>query len=374
MHEGGVGEPYQPNINIIGNKIHDQGSDKGPAKEHPGPHSGAGIEMYDMSNNLVANNEVFAVNEGISPKMKSTNVTIRNNTIYDYGTGINIMNTVDHIFIEGNVFYDDPYSNYANEPGAIAWRGGFWHTNNITIVHNTFYNIHRGLVMDGSSEGGDTYGHFFRNNIFYDADYEMEERNANPHFSSNYNIFDTITGAPLFYGGGSNLNLAQWQTYTGQEQNPILVTISDPQLFVNQASYNLHLAENSPAIDRGEFIVGYHCLLADDHGGSGLTNCRHWSGNAPDIGALEYTGPPPPDTTPPIRSNGLPAGTLPSNTTQVTLSLTTNEIARCKYATTSGINYNVMPYTFANTDSTTHSTLITGLTNNHTYIYYVKMQ
>ena len=42
------------------------------------------------------------------------------------------------------------------------------------------------------------------------------------------------------------------------------------------------------------------------------------------------------DTTPPVRSNGQPTGTLPAGTTQTTLSLTTNESATCRYGTTQG--------------------------------------
>src|SRR4030095_8471368 len=44
----------------------------------------------------------------------------------------------------------------------------------------------------------------------------------------------------------------------------------------------------------------------------------------------------PADTTPPVRSNGLPTGTVPAGTTQTTLSLSTNANATCRYATTAG--------------------------------------
>lgn len=41
------------------------------------------------------------------------------------------------------------------------------------------------------------------------------------------------------------------------------------------------------------------------------------------------------DTTPPIRSNGAPTGTLSETTTDATLSLSTDESATCKYSTVS---------------------------------------
>ncbi|HEX4036521.1 MAG TPA: hypothetical protein VHX37_00565 [Acidobacteriaceae bacterium] len=80
------------------------------------------------------------------------------------------------------------------------------------------------------------------------------------------------------------------------------------------------------------------------------------------------------DTTPPLRSAGLPTGTLASGTTQATLSLTTDEAATCRYATTTGVAYTAMTNTFATTGGTSHSTTITGLQGGATYAYYVRCQ
>jgi chitodextrinase len=78
------------------------------------------------------------------------------------------------------------------------------------------------------------------------------------------------------------------------------------------------------------------------------------------------------DTTPPVRSNGSPSGALAAGTTQATLSLTTDEDATCKYATSPGVYYTNMPNTFTTTGSTSHSTTVTGLTNGGSYNYYVR--
>jgi Concanavalin A-like lectin/glucanases superfamily/Putative esterase len=82
----------------------------------------------------------------------------------------------------------------------------------------------------------------------------------------------------------------------------------------------------------------------------------------------------PADTTPPVRSNGSPAGTLAAGTTQTTLSLTTNENATCRYATSSGVAYGSMPNTFATTGGTAHSATRTGLTNGSSYSFFVRCQ
>lgn len=80
------------------------------------------------------------------------------------------------------------------------------------------------------------------------------------------------------------------------------------------------------------------------------------------------------DTTPPVRSNGQPTGTLPAGTTTTATSLSTNEGATCRYATTAGVIYGAMTSTFSTTGGTSHSSTLTGLTNGTTYTYYVRCQ
>jgi chitodextrinase/peptidoglycan hydrolase-like protein with peptidoglycan-binding domain len=78
------------------------------------------------------------------------------------------------------------------------------------------------------------------------------------------------------------------------------------------------------------------------------------------------------DTTPPLRSNGLPNGTLAFGTTQTTMSLATDESATCKYGTTAGTAYASLPNTFTTTGGTTHSVLLIGLTNGTPYTFFVR--
>ena len=83
---------------------------------------------------------------------------------------------------------------------------------------------------------------------------------------------------------------------------------------------------------------------------------------------------PPPDTTPPIRSNGSPSGVLPQGTTQTTISLDTNEDATCRYATTPGVDYGSMAGIFDTSGGRTHSSLVTGLSDGATFSYYVRCE
>jgi hypothetical protein len=82
----------------------------------------------------------------------------------------------------------------------------------------------------------------------------------------------------------------------------------------------------------------------------------------------------PPDTTPPVRSNGQPSGTLPAGTTQTTLSLTTDENANCRYSTSAGVSYASMVNVFTTTGGTTHSTTVSGLSNGGNFSFFVRCQ
>lgn len=97
--------------------------------------------------------------------------------------------------------------------------------------------------------------------------------------------------------------------------------------------------------------------------------------NAPVICSAVVPPPPPPtDTTAPVMSNGAPSSNQPAGTTQVAMSLTTDESATCKYGTATNQTYANKPNTFATTGATTHSTTLTGLTNGTSYTYRVRCQ
>ncbi len=134
--------------------------------------------------------------------------------------------------------------------------------------------------------------------------------------------------------------------------------------FVNRAGKNFHLAESDTgARNYGLDLSGDpHLALTNDI--DGQTRSGGW-----DIGADETGGA---DAVAPVRFDGAPSGTLPRGTTQTTISLSTNEAATCRYATTAGVAYESMPFTFATTGGLTHAQLVTGLVGEQTYTYYVR--
>ena len=87
-----------------------------------------------------------------------------------------------------------------------------------------------------------------------------------------------------------------------------------------------------------------------------------------------FTTAAPADTTPPVRSGGLPSGDLPAGTTGATISVVTDEDATCKYGTTAGTSYASLSNTFTTTGATVHSSSVSGLSNGTTYTYYIRCQ
>ncbi len=79
-----------------------------------------------------------------------------------------------------------------------------------------------------------------------------------------------------------------------------------------------------------------------------------------------------PDTTPPARSSGAPAGSLEAGTTETTISLTTDEAATCRWDSVPGIDYAAMPNSFAATGTTAHSTQVSGLFDSGSFAYHVR--
>ena len=79
------------------------------------------------------------------------------------------------------------------------------------------------------------------------------------------------------------------------------------------------------------------------------------------------------DNIPPVISNPNPNGVLPSGSTQITISVATDENASCKYSITDD-TYLSMPNTFSITGSVNHSQFVNGLVDGGNYNYYVRCQ
>lgn len=79
------------------------------------------------------------------------------------------------------------------------------------------------------------------------------------------------------------------------------------------------------------------------------------------------------DAAAPTISNISPSGEQIAGTASMTMSLTTNESATCKYSGTSGVAFTAMTV-FTTTGTTGHSTAVSGLSDGNSYSYYIKCQ
>lgn len=74
----------------------------------------------------------------------------------------------------------------------------------------------------------------------------------------------------------------------------------------------------------------------------------------------------------PTRFNGAPSGHIPAGSSNVEISLNTDGLASCRYATSPGISFGSMTGRFSPPIGNAFATVVTGLQNNTTYTYYVR--
>lgn len=78
------------------------------------------------------------------------------------------------------------------------------------------------------------------------------------------------------------------------------------------------------------------------------------------------------DLVPPVISGGSPSGLLSFTTTQVDLTVTTNEPSTCKFSSLSGVDYSAMELTLATEKGKKHTANLSGLQNDSRYEYFVR--
>jgi hypothetical protein len=209
----------------------------------------------------------------------------------------------------------------------------------VYVYSNTVYGNSTGI---NHAACGDVL-FFVKNNISYD------------------NVQDYANGCGDAFNSASTNNLSKDATAPAFNTYYRNKTISFINVSTSTGSENFHLAPtDSDAIGMGADLSSDPNLpFATDI--DGQTRTAPWSIGADDL-----------DVAPPVLSGGSPTGILVAGTTSASLSLTTNEIATCRYSTLAGIAYASMTNAFTNTTSTSHSTTVSGLTNGNSYTYYVR--
>jgi hypothetical protein len=195
-----------------------------------------------------------------------TNIIFEYNHVQDCTNGIKI--NTDSIFRYNLVTDTGKYTTSPDKPdnGFQAFTHDYDNNvSNMQVYNNTVvgYNNSYSFMVSGAFKNQTVT--VFKNNIAYQP--------RSYYVRSNNTTFNN-KGNNLFFGKSA----ASFSGYTADSSS----LFEDP-LFIDSASYDYHLSENSPAIDGGVLIYSSQAYL----------------GNSPDIGAFESDGTTPP-TSPPV--------------------------------------------------------------------------
>lgn len=224
---------------------------------------------------------------------------------------------------------------------------------NNTLTHNTTSNNVSNLLSSqlflGSNWSGEegTRIHDATNHVYWD-DVEIFSSNGSDATGS------MVDGTIAYSGGGT--------TYTVTPSAGANGTISpDTAQTVSSGSVTSFTVTPSG---------GYTASVGGTCGGS-LVGTTYTTNAITANCTVSATFAPIADTTPPAISSPLPTGEQPYGTTSVTLQVTTNEAATCKYHT-SDVAYASMGSTFGSTGGTTHQQTGFATSNGSSYTRYVR--
>lgn len=244
-------------------KIHDSVNQDIIAGVGGGSHTIQNSEIYNSGIN-----SAFGGGNGIQMQNLTTSSTIQNNYIHDIG--LNLVGGSHAVYdqVGGDI---DRFNHFKNVLGGTGMKtdgagiliygnlfdsipsGGIYIDpySNVKVYNNTFYN--NGTISpyasilfvgDGAESGVEA-----KNNIIYvSSGYSVGivvQTNATGFSSDHNDVFGAWFGE--WPSAGSELNLADWKTTSGQDSNS---TSGDPK-FTNSAGGAFSLASSSPAIDAG---------------------------------------------------------------------------------------------------------------------------
>jgi hypothetical protein len=228
------------------------------------------IELADEDCNGIAAGTPITENHLDTKNMAglvNSNVTVRYGIVRGSRKGrlgassaaLNLKDGVQGFYIHHNQLYDN----------AMTFRLRYPSTN---------YHIYNNFVYDNDSavrlEDG-VANLTFQNNTFYKNTTLIQNVSSAAPLNWKNNIFATSTGSVW---PGTFINNLFWSVPSGSWQSANGNRVANP-LFVDAATYDLHLAEGSPAIDAGLTLVE----IADD-----IDSDPRPIGPAFDIGADEF--------------------------------------------------------------------------------------
>ena len=301
--------------------------------------SRTGIYFGDVQDSQIGNNTVDDVDSshgnGITVYQGSDNIDVYKNVVTNSNLNYTMENS-SNVHVYNNIFDGSDVTNYV----LVDW-GGMSGAN--TIYNNTIVNSSGSSALQVKGGGSSTW--VIKNNII-DGGKVTNDTTG-------------VTYANNLYTGLSSFQASRygWALKSGE-----FVETNLNLIFTTPSNQDYTLFSTSRAVDAG---LDLSASYTDD-----LLGTTRPQGSAYDIGAYEYVSGIA-DTTAPAVSAGAPSGVLSTGTTASTISVTTNESATCYYATSGGLAYTSMTV-FGTTNSTDHSSSISGLIDGGNYVYYVK--
>lgn len=214
----------------------------------------SGVKTYKVRNVIIENNEIYDVIAGVKEKEASSEITMRNNWVYNCSYGLVLNNQ------NGGVTEQIRYHNNIIECGS-GFESDTQSTAIMRDVH-IYNNTFAGYKTKGvhANEHGQQF--YIYNNIFYRtgaaigmADFFTRQPNTDQIVMMDYNLYlrepKIIVG--LYSLNDTSTSLLSWQRKSyGLDRNSLL---ADPR-FVGAASGDYRLAPNSPAINAGRDLNG----------------------------------------------------------------------------------------------------------------------
>jgi hypothetical protein len=320
------------------------------------------LHSYNVQNILIEGNYVHDI---------KNQVWYGNNVCQTYGA------VTDNIIFRNNIFYK--VGLMSQDHGEIL--------TNLKVYNNIFdtvgymyylYGTQRSYSTQAISFGAKTSGVEVKNNVFLNS--------SDTPTSLTQGCYSTNNPAGLIainnYCAGSGYTAKAKYYFT--EVSPS-INGGDPK-FINLIAQDYHLLAGSPLIGVGANLSS---SFGADKDGSTRSQTSTW-----DIGAYTFskvatstststpsvstTTPPvatttsPADITSPVISLFAPDSPLPSSTIETPVSVSTDEVAVCRYSFVSSQNYSLMPNIFSTTGARTHTVNITGLIDGSIKSVYIR--
>ena len=199
-----------------------------------------------------------------------SDITVENNTVFNYSVGFSVGCEVAGKSNEGNIIQNNLAYN-CSLSGLFLGSNTTSVVNDTKVYNNTFYKCGTGTYDNGQIALLNNSGSDIKNNIMYPTDW----RYAMVQFDGTVSTNPSIT-YNLFWRDNSNTT-SFFYNITGA-QNSIL---SNP-LFEDASTYDFHLTASSPAINAGDPSYSPAANIYDIDGQSRL------NGGSVDVGVDEY--------------------------------------------------------------------------------------